>query len=197
MNIEKIKNQIKLGLAVEVISASLKQYYLEEDISQWMQDRIAEYNALGYWIEVALEDETTEFQLQDGKPTFYEWLKETIIIVEAVDAIYDGEVLVSEAVLEETALLREFVAKDTYSLDVAGYLQDNGYYSDMATKEKNDSLDTLVITHNTVAYDANIMISPGCGTTDEEGNLIEERARWAAKAMVKMIEITCKYAGII
>jgi len=49
----------------------------------------------------------------------------------------------------------------------------------------------------TVAYDANIMISPGCGTTDEEGNLIEERARWAAKAMVKMIEITCKYAGII
>ncbi len=49
----------------------------------------------------------------------------------------------------------------------------------------------------TVAYDANIMISPGCGTTDKEGNLIEERARWAVKAMVKMIEITCKYAGIL
>jgi len=49
----------------------------------------------------------------------------------------------------------------------------------------------------TIAYDANIFISPGLGTTDLDGNLIEERARWAIKAMVKLIEITCKYAGIL
>jgi hypothetical protein len=49
----------------------------------------------------------------------------------------------------------------------------------------------------TIAYDANIFISSGLGTTDEDGNLIEERARWAIKAMVKLIEITCKYAEII
>jgi len=49
----------------------------------------------------------------------------------------------------------------------------------------------------TIAYDANIFISSGLGTTDGDGNLIEERARWAIKAMVKLIEITCKYAGII
>ena len=49
----------------------------------------------------------------------------------------------------------------------------------------------------TIAYDANIFISSGLGTTDEDGNLIEERARWAIKAQVKLIEITCKYAGII
>ena len=49
----------------------------------------------------------------------------------------------------------------------------------------------------TIAYDANIFISSGLGTTDLDGNLIEERARWAIRAMVKLIEITCKYAGII
>ena len=49
----------------------------------------------------------------------------------------------------------------------------------------------------TIAYDGNIMISCGLGTTDLDGNLIEERARWAIKALVKLIEITCKYAGTI
>lgn len=49
----------------------------------------------------------------------------------------------------------------------------------------------------TIAYDGNIFITPGLGTTDLDGNLIEERAIWAIKAMVKLIEITCKYAGIL
>jgi hypothetical protein len=48
----------------------------------------------------------------------------------------------------------------------------------------------------TIAYDGNIYISPGLGTTDNDGNLIEERARWALQGMVRLIEITCKYAGI-
>jgi hypothetical protein len=49
----------------------------------------------------------------------------------------------------------------------------------------------------TIAYDGNIFISPGLGTTDLDGSLIEERMRWAIKAMVKLIEITCKYVGIL
>jgi hypothetical protein len=49
----------------------------------------------------------------------------------------------------------------------------------------------------TIAYDGNIFVSPGLGTTDNDGNLIEERARWAIQGMVRLIEITCKYAGII
>jgi hypothetical protein len=49
----------------------------------------------------------------------------------------------------------------------------------------------------TIAYDGNIFVSPGLGTTDNDGNLIEERARWAIKAMVRLIEITCKYVGKI
>ena len=49
----------------------------------------------------------------------------------------------------------------------------------------------------TIAYDGNIFVSPGLGTTDNDGNLIEERARWTIAGMVRLIEITCKYAGIL
>ena len=48
----------------------------------------------------------------------------------------------------------------------------------------------------TVAYDANIYISPGLGTTDENGALLEEETRWCLRSLVKLIEITCGYAGI-
>jgi hypothetical protein len=49
----------------------------------------------------------------------------------------------------------------------------------------------------TIAYDGNIFVSPGLGTTDEEGNLMPDRARWAIQSVVKLIEITCRYAGIL
>lgn len=46
----------------------------------------------------------------------------------------------------------------------------------------------------TIAYDANIYISPGLGTTDENGQIVEERARYAIRALVRLVEIVCKYA---
>lgn len=49
----------------------------------------------------------------------------------------------------------------------------------------------------TIAYDGNIFISPGLGTTDLDGNLIEEKARWAVKGLVKLIEIVCRKVSII
>lgn len=49
----------------------------------------------------------------------------------------------------------------------------------------------------TVGYDANIYISPDLGTTDENGNLIEEVARYAVKGLVRVLEIISKYAGIL
>lgn len=48
----------------------------------------------------------------------------------------------------------------------------------------------------TIAYDANIFISPGLGTTDSNGQLIEERTRIIIRALVKLIEIVCEHAGI-
>jgi hypothetical protein len=48
----------------------------------------------------------------------------------------------------------------------------------------------------TIAYDGNIYVSTGLATTDEEGNLLPDITRYAIKAMVKLIEITCDTVGI-
>jgi hypothetical protein len=48
----------------------------------------------------------------------------------------------------------------------------------------------------TIAYDANFFISPGLGTCDSKGQLIHERARWAVRALVLLVEIVCNHAGI-
>ncbi|MGJ8455542.1 hypothetical protein ACSFC1_09590 [Pseudothermotoga sp. U03pept] len=49
----------------------------------------------------------------------------------------------------------------------------------------------------TVAYDANIFVSPGLGTTDENGDIIEDKARLALRGLVRLIEIVAKYSGLI
>jgi hypothetical protein len=48
----------------------------------------------------------------------------------------------------------------------------------------------------TIAYDGNIFISPGLGTTDKTGNIIQERMQEVIKGLVKLIEITCEHAGV-
>ena len=48
----------------------------------------------------------------------------------------------------------------------------------------------------TIAYDANIFISPGLGTTDNKGQLIEDRTRMVIRGLVMLIEIVCEHAGI-
>ena len=49
----------------------------------------------------------------------------------------------------------------------------------------------------TITYDANIFISPGLGTTDEDGRLIEEKTRLACRAMMRLIEIVGHEAGVL
>lgn len=49
----------------------------------------------------------------------------------------------------------------------------------------------------TICYDANIAIAAGMGTIDEEGLLMEERMRYAVKGLVRVLEILCKYAGVL
>lgn len=49
----------------------------------------------------------------------------------------------------------------------------------------------------TIAYDGNILISPGLGTTDEDGQLIEDRMRLALRALVRLLEIIARHAGFI
>ncbi len=49
----------------------------------------------------------------------------------------------------------------------------------------------------TIAYDGNIFFSPGLGTLDPQGRFIPEKMRKAVRAMVILIEITCRHAGLI
>lgn len=49
----------------------------------------------------------------------------------------------------------------------------------------------------TIAYDGNMYISTGLNTTDAQGNLLKDRTRIAVKCLVQLINITCKYAGIL
>ena len=45
-------------------------------------------------------------------------------------------------------------------------------------------------------YSGNMFVTPGLGTLDEHGQLIEERAWLGAKALVKSMEIVCEAAGV-
>jgi hypothetical protein len=45
-------------------------------------------------------------------------------------------------------------------------------------------------------YSGKIFLSPGLGTLDEDGQLIEEYARLGARSLVKALEIVCKHAGL-
>jgi len=49
----------------------------------------------------------------------------------------------------------------------------------------------------TIAYDGNILVSTGLNTLDDQGNLIEENVRLAIRGLIALINITCKYAGIL
>lgn len=48
----------------------------------------------------------------------------------------------------------------------------------------------------TIGYDANIFISPGLGTSDSQGQLIQERAQMVVRGLVMLIEIVCAHSGI-
>lgn len=48
-----------------------------------------------------------------------------------------------------------------------------------------------------ISYDANLLITPGLGTIDEDGILIEDRMRLAVRALVRMVQIVCEHSGLI
>jgi len=48
-----------------------------------------------------------------------------------------------------------------------------------------------------ISYDANIRMSPGLGTVDEEGKLMEEPSRLIIRALVRLVDLLCKYSGVL
>jgi hypothetical protein len=48
-----------------------------------------------------------------------------------------------------------------------------------------------------IAYDGNVRMSPGLGTLDEDGQLMEEPARYAVRTLVRFIELMCEHTGVL
>lgn len=67
------------------------------------------------------------------------------------------------------------------------------FYSSVPFKEALKRMGVIP----TILYDANVFLSPGMGTIDEEGNLDEERMRYSVKAIVAVLEIFAKHAGVL
>ena len=49
----------------------------------------------------------------------------------------------------------------------------------------------------TIAYDASIFLTPGLGTTDENGDIIEDNTRWVVRALANLCELICQYSGVM
>lgn len=48
-----------------------------------------------------------------------------------------------------------------------------------------------------ISYDANIRMSPGLGTVDADGNLLEEPTRYMVRALVKFVELLARHSGVM
>ena len=47
-----------------------------------------------------------------------------------------------------------------------------------------------------VSYDANIRMSLGLGTTDENGDIMEENVAWMIRALAQFVKLMCQHAGV-
>jgi hypothetical protein len=45
-------------------------------------------------------------------------------------------------------------------------------------------------------YGGNMLLNPGLGLLDEDGQLIRARAELAARALVESVNIVCRHAGL-
>jgi hypothetical protein len=102
----------------------LEEYYLKEDKNQWLADKQAEYDTLFKTKEVvvdAIQDEEGNIVKEsysyldyvDECISFDDWLNETKVISEAVEATYDEDGLQLTACEPEvTELVRPYVAND-------------------------------------------------------------------------------------
>jgi hypothetical protein len=48
-----------------------------------------------------------------------------------------------------------------------------------------------------ISYDANIRMSLGLGTTDENGDIIEDNTRWMVRALANFCELMCRHSGVM
>ena len=105
---------------------------------------------------------TIDYSQDTNYVTLDEYMKEATVVTPAVSevlATYDtnGVELTPyvPAIPAVTKLVREFVPKVDYSTDIDAYLANSKEHKERLKREKVETLDSLVITANTVLYDAN------------------------------------------
>lgn len=134
--------------------ANLGVHFEMKNRVEWQEIRAVEYNEL-FTEEVVYELELAEGESYDldmdgneiteetivetieGSPTLADWLNETVVTVEAMDAVIidvDGEsITVTEAILEETELVRPYIPRDTAD-QVNTYIENSEGYISPALK---------------------------------------------------------------
>jgi len=171
--IEKALNSGKIKGA----KALLSNYYLAEDESKWLNDKQSEYELIyppyrDMTNEEKLANDTVEDEVivreedyvypqiaidyseDESYVTFNEWINETIITQEYVEATYDEEGMVITAEVPEiTELVRPYTPVSVTDR-VDGYLAP--YNLQIAKDAKQVELDTLIVEANTVPFDGNI-----------------------------------------
>lgn len=167
---EQIERVIAKGKPLAVIQKLIKEELLRQDRAKFYKTIREEYEALGYWVDEVIKEatydedgeliteEVTQPKLKEGCPTLEEYINETRVITEAVNATYDEDgMILTEAVAEVTELVRPYVAIDATELEtmINTYLEPT--YTAVAKNEIREKLDTLTITtSNGNVFDANL-----------------------------------------
>ena len=154
------------GKPLSVIRKALSSYYAQQDKAEWLAERQAEYDLLypinrdctqdEYETELGLDYDVPEYETLTEYPqiaidysedetykTFDEWIAETKVVTEAIEAIYDEDgLLLTEEIKEVTELVRPYIAPESFDDLVDAYLLSINYQ----TQEVKDALKYLADT---------------------------------------------------
>ena len=156
MNTTKIERVIAKGKSLAVIKQILAEEFAKDHKAQWYSDKQAEYDLLfpsqrdmtdeeklAYDEENFTEEEPKEEEFEYPQVTidysedetylsYNDWINETRVITEAVEATYDEEdMLLTQAIPEVTELVRPYVglADEVIETKATEYL--NGKYAEL------------------------------------------------------------------
>ena len=98
-----------------------------------------------------------DYSQDENYVTFTDWLNETIVITEAIEATYDEDGMVlTEAVPEVVELVREFVAPEVTEDMLDAYLNTNDGYLKYLKSESNKIIESMTVTISSgKEFDAN------------------------------------------
>ena len=177
---KKINRMIEDNRPLSAIQSELKAELLKQDKATWTSEKREEYellyprtrdetieeydNRIG---ELDYDDENliipTRGQVEinysedENYLTVTDWLSETIVITEAVEATYDEDgMILTEAVAEVVELVREFVAPEVTEDMLDAYLNTNDGYLKYLKSESNKVIESMTITISSgKEFDAN------------------------------------------